>query len=84
MKSNKLHTRRSIFVVATLLLGVIGFAAARPAQALPQNSARRTYYSTAAKTHVVGTQWILECGGGHDEVTGTKTVYYTTQYFPCP
>jgi hypothetical protein len=83
MKSNKLQTKW-MFGVATVLLAVAGFTAARPAQALPQNSAHRIFYSTAAKTHVVGQQDLLYCDGGHGEVEGTKTAYYNTTYMHCP
>ena len=83
MNSAKLKTRW-MFGIATTLLAVAGFAAARPAQALPQNSAVRTFYSTAAKTHIVGHQDLLYCEGGRGPVEGTKTNYYTTVYMPCP
>jgi Family of unknown function (DUF6289) len=71
-----------LLLALALLTGVFTLALPENAQACPSNEVTTTYYSTAAKTTIVGERTLLcDCGGIIG--WGSQTAYHTKTSFPC-
>jgi hypothetical protein len=71
-----------LLLALALLTGAFTLALPKNAQACPSNEVRTTYYSTAAKTTVVG-QKTLQCDCLGYTSWGIQTSYYTQTSYPC-
>ncbi len=72
----------------TIMLALATAAAAvtlvsRPVEALPSNEVTHYYYSTAARTTLVGSHEVTSCYGVVNEMEGVTSPYRTTVSTNC-